>query len=244
MEFYPSVTETILDNALSFSKQHVEISDKDLLIIKHCRKLLLYHENEARKKKNSDSCFYMTIDSYDGAEVCELVDTLVLSTLANSIPKENIGLYWDDYIGLILMRNENGQKRDRIRKEVIKIFKEIGFEIEIKTNLKVVDFLNITFNLSSDIFKPYRKPSNNFSTSSNHPLQIIKQLPTSTAKRLSKNSSSIVIFNSAKVEYENALENNGYYSIKLLYTQTRETNRNITEVETSSGLIRHIAKTS
>ena len=43
------------------------------------------------------------------------------------------------------MRNKNG----RIRKEVIKIFKEIGFKTEIKTNLKVVDFLNITFNLSN-----------------------------------------------------------------------------------------------
>ena len=33
MEFYPSVTETILDNALSFAKQHVGVSDKDLRII-------------------------------------------------------------------------------------------------------------------------------------------------------------------------------------------------------------------
>ena len=66
--------------------------------------------------------------SYDGAEVCELVGTLVLSTLANSIPRENCGLYRDN--GLILMRNKNGQKMDRIRKEIIKIFKEIGFKIE------------------------------------------------------------------------------------------------------------------
>ena len=42
MEFYPSITETILDNPLSFAKQHVEISDKDLKIIKHYGKLLLY----------------------------------------------------------------------------------------------------------------------------------------------------------------------------------------------------------
>ena len=47
--------------------------------------------------------------SYGEAEVCELVGTLILSTLANSIPKENCGLYRDN--GLILMKNENGQKR-------------------------------------------------------------------------------------------------------------------------------------
>ena len=104
--------------ALSFAKQHVEISDKDIRIIKHCRKWLQYHENEAWKKKNSDNCFDVTMGMYDGAEVCEQVSALVLSTLANSIPIGNSGLYRDD--GLILMRNENGQKTDRMRKEVIK----------------------------------------------------------------------------------------------------------------------------
>ena len=85
--------------------------------------------------------------SYNGAEVCELVGALILSPLANSISEGNSGLYRND--DWILMRNENGQKTDRIRKEVIKIFKQIGFKIEIKTNLKVVDFLDITFNLSN-----------------------------------------------------------------------------------------------
>ena len=89
--------------------------------------------------------------SYDEAEVCDLVGAIILSTLANGILKGNSGLYRDD--SLILMRNENGQKTDRIRKEVIKIFKEIGFKIEIKTNLKVVDFLDITFNISSGTYK-------------------------------------------------------------------------------------------
>ena len=115
-----------------------------------------------KKKKNSDNCFDVTMGSYDGAEVCELVGTLVLSNLANSISKENCGLYRGD--DLILMRNENGQKTDRIRKEVIKIFKEIGFKIEIKTNLKAVDFLHITFDLSNGTYKPYRKPNDNLFT--------------------------------------------------------------------------------
>ena len=52
--------------------------------------------------------------------------------------------------------------------------------------------------------------------------QIIKQLRISKVKRLSKNSSSIEIFNSAKVEYENALENSGYHSLKSNFTKTRK----------------------
>ena len=58
-----------------------------------------------------------------------LILSLVLSTLANSSPKENSILYRDD--GLILKMNENRQKTDRIRKKLVKIFKEIGFNIEI-----------------------------------------------------------------------------------------------------------------
>ena len=109
------------------------------------------------------------------------------------------------------MRNEKGQKTDRIKKNVIKIFKEIGFKNEIQIKLK-------TFNLSNGTHKPYRKPNNNLlhvNTFSNHPRQIIKQIPTSTAERLSKNPSSVEIFNSTEVECENALENSGYHSIKL-----------------------------
>ena len=54
-----------------------------------------------------------------------LVGTLVLFTVVNSILKENSGLYREG--GLTLMRNENGQKTDRIRKEVNKFFKQISF---------------------------------------------------------------------------------------------------------------------
>ena len=38
-------------------------------------------------------------------------------------------------------------KTDRIRKQVTKIVKEIGFKTEIKANLKVADFLDITYSL-------------------------------------------------------------------------------------------------
>ena len=45
MEFYPSITETILDNAISFALQHTSIAEEDLRIIKHCRKALLYNDD-------------------------------------------------------------------------------------------------------------------------------------------------------------------------------------------------------
>ena len=38
VDFYPSITEQILDDETNFSKQHTNVSDKNLRIIKHCRK--------------------------------------------------------------------------------------------------------------------------------------------------------------------------------------------------------------
>ena len=54
------------------------------------------------EKKNTDSCFDVTMRSYDGAEICELIGIYVLFLLANIIDKNNSGLYRD--YGLILLR--------------------------------------------------------------------------------------------------------------------------------------------
>ena len=46
-EFYPFITETILDKALLFSKQHHDISNDNARLIKNCCKSLLFSNNEA-----------------------------------------------------------------------------------------------------------------------------------------------------------------------------------------------------
>ena len=73
-----------------------------------------------------------------------------------------------------------------MRKNIIKIFKDIGFAIDIETNLKIVDFLDITFSLNNVTFRSYKKPNDLLSyinKSSNHPPQIINQLPKIINKR-------------------------------------------------------------
>ena len=83
--------------------------------------------------------------SFDGAEICELVGIHILSLLSIKIDKQSTGLYRDD--GLVLLRNTSKQKTDRIQKDIIEIFKKAGFKIEIKTNLHVVDILDVIFDL-------------------------------------------------------------------------------------------------
>ena len=49
---------------------------------------------------------------------------------------------------------------EKKKKEIIKLFKDLGLQIEISTNLKQVDYLDITMNLDKEIFWPYKKPNN------------------------------------------------------------------------------------
>ena len=116
----------------------------------HCRKSLLFFGNETWKKKSTESCFDVTMGSFDGAEICELVGLYIQSNLENILPKTNFGLYRDD--GLIVLRNLNGPQMGKKRKTIIKIFKDIGFNIDIQTNLKEVDFLDVRLSLHNDTY--------------------------------------------------------------------------------------------
>ena len=91
-----------------------------------------------------------------------------------------------------------------MRKNIIKIFKDFGFQHWRKTNLKIVDFLEITFNLNNGTYKPYKKTNDSLlfiNKSSKHPPQIFNQLPKIVNERLSRNSSNEELFNSSKYQY-------------------------------------------
>ena len=203
VQFQPSITESILDTAISFARHHTDISDKNLTIIKHCCKSLLYNNKESWKKKNIESSFDVTMGSYDGTEIWELVGIYLLFPLANIIDKNNSGLYHND--GLTLLCNVNRQNLDWVWKNVKTIFKEAEFKIEIKTNLNIDAFLDVTFNLTNGTYWPYKKPNDSLlyvNIFYNHPPRVIKHLPISINKTLNKNSSSKQIFNETKWEYE------------------------------------------
>ena len=96
--------------------------------------------------------------------------------------------------------------------------------------------VNVTFNLANGIYRPYRKTNESLlyiNTSSNHPPQVIKPLPTSISEQLSNNSSSEEIFNALKYESEIALKSSSYHQTKLIFNKTghrkqkRNRNRNI-----------------
>ena len=59
--------------------------------------------------------------------------------------------------------------------------------------MKIVNYLDVTFNLNDGTYRPYQKPDNIIQyihVESNHPPNIIKQIPKTIEKRLSQLSSS------------------------------------------------------
>ena len=107
----------------------------------------------------------------------------------------------------------NVRRIEKIRKIIIKLFKNAGFQLQIKTNPKKVEFLEVTFSLITGLYTSYKKPSDNLlyiNTSSDHPPQVIKQLTNSINKRLCENLANEQVFNSVKPVYKNALHKSGY----------------------------------
>ena len=76
--------------------------------------------------------FDVTMGSLDGAEVCEIVALYLLDTVSVLLSKDNAGLYRDDGLGVV--NDANGPKLDRLRKDIIAIFKSEGLSITIETN--------------------------------------------------------------------------------------------------------------
>ena len=93
-------------------------------------------------EKEIDSCFDVTMASFDGAEICELVRLYIQSKLEKILPKSNVGLYRDN--GMALLRNLNGQHAGKVKKNIIGVFKDIAFSLEIESNLHEVDFLDVS----------------------------------------------------------------------------------------------------
>ena len=88
-----------------------------------------------------------------------------------------------------------------------------GLKITIEANLSQVNFLDVSFDLNSNKFFPFRKPNDSplyIHANSNHPPSIIKQLPSMIGNRLSSLSCNENEFKSALPPYVDALKKSNY----------------------------------
>jgi hypothetical protein len=211
-EFYPSITEELVIEAMEFASAYDAISDQEKHIIIHAKRSMLHNKNTPWYKKSNPN-FDVTMGSFDGAETCEMIGLYILSQLQNL--NINVGLYRDD--GLAACR-KTAKQVESIKKKICKIFGNNNLKITIEANQKIVDFLDITMDLRSGTHKPYMKPGNTplyVHKHSNHPPSITKNIPESINRRLSTISSNETAFNETTPAYQKALDNSGYsYQLK------------------------------
>ena len=173
---------------------------------------MLFNNADIWIKKNGDSDFDVTMGSFDSTELCEVVGLYILHFLCGKYWKHRIGLYRDDE--LVFFGYTSRPQAHRIRKGFIKLFKEdFDLSITCETNLKAVNFLDVTLNLTTGKYQPYNKPDNNplyINILSNHPPNIIKNLPGNISKRINNLSQDKATFNKSKDLYNNALAESAF----------------------------------
>ena len=156
-DFYRFITQDLLNKVLNFASDYIRISKSDIDVMHHSRKSLLFDGSHTWIKKEG-GLFDGSMGSYDRAEVCKLVGRYILNLLSRKYNKNDFGLYRDD--GLAVLKNNSGPKSEQVKKNIQKILKGDGLDIIIKCNMKIVNFLDATFNLNDETYKPYTKPNN------------------------------------------------------------------------------------
>ena len=131
--------------------------------------------------KKGDRNFDISMGAYHGAQACEIVGLFLLAQL-KVLPNFEAILYRDD--GLAITPS-SPRIQEKLRQRIIKIFGEQDLKITIEIGLTRVNFLDLTLDLETGLYKPYRKPGDRtlyVSAHSNHPPQILKNLPAGIEK--------------------------------------------------------------
>ena len=141
--------------------------------------------------------------------------------------KKDFELFRDD--GLGILRTTTGPETDQKRKSIIKVFKECGLSITYKVNKKIVDFLGVRFNVNGKTYETCRKPNNEpvyINIQSNHPPNIIADIPKAISKRLTNISCNKNVFDRNVGIYQAALKNSGFDG-KITYNDQSEQANNV-----------------
>ena len=156
-DFYPSITKDLFEKSIEYAKWFITIESKALEAIQLAHKSFSFSKDSPWVKKDN-SLFDVTMGSFDGAEIYEIVGLYLLSKSAVLLGKENVGLYRED--GLAAINSCSEPVIDRTRKNIISLFKNEDLNITIDKNLTEADFVDVTFNLVTGKFFPYQKSNN------------------------------------------------------------------------------------
>ena len=172
----------------------------------------------------------MTMGAPDGAEVCELVGIFILSEVKREFPLLDFGLYRDD--GLAVHARLSKRDLEGIQQNLRELFSRHGLRVTFESphNTMAVNFLDVTLDLGTGSHKPYRKPNDRplyVHVGSNHPPNVLKQIPIGINKRLATISSTSEDFDRAAPDYQRALNESGHkHKLVMPSESATDTRRN------------------
>ncbi len=156
MDFYPPITESLLNESLTWAKTFTDIQETEQEATMHSRRSLLYdHYINIWEKRDATMQFDVSICAFDGAEICKSVGLYLLSKLKKKLQVDSIGLFRDD--ALATLRSCSGCMAVRARKNLIKVVQDCGLKITVLTNFTSVNFLDVNIDLTTSlIYKPLK----------------------------------------------------------------------------------------
>ena len=92
-----------------------------------------------------------------------------------------------------------------MRQMIVKVFSEYDLNITIFINPKNVNFLDVNLDLEKDIYKPSLKPGDRpvyVYSQSNHPPQVIKNIPAGIERSWVQNSCNEDVFLQSVPDYQ------------------------------------------
>lgn len=140
-EVYPLISKDRLFKRINYTEGFVSIIDDKIKINMSSRKSLGFSGSDVWIK--SDYAKGFAITSFKESKICEI---LYILRKLGKCGKDRIVQYRDE--GLACFENNSEPEVESIRKPFIKLFEiELNVNIVSRTNLKVVNFLDLTLNL-------------------------------------------------------------------------------------------------
>ena len=146
VDYYGSINKELFSKAVNWAKTLTNISEEEENVIFESKKSLLSDGADIWKKKGPVD-FLIQVGAWDSAGSTDLVGLYLLNEMKH-LEVDN-GLYRDD--GLIGSCKTNRQN-EKLKNDLVRFFNGHWLKIEIEVNKKIVDFLDITLDLNSNLY--------------------------------------------------------------------------------------------
>ena len=101
MDFYPSISQQQLHQALLFAKRFTNISESEAEIISHACKTVLVNSDGTWVKKDGSDLFDIPMESFHGSEVSDLIGLYIMDKISRLFDSGTYGLYHGDGLAVI-----------------------------------------------------------------------------------------------------------------------------------------------